>query len=60
MEISPIKVNKNLYKPSKKEWNKTEYQKPVENTFWTGIIRIMKTEKNQENARKQKVQLRIM
>lgn len=46
MEISPIEVNKNLYKPSKKEWkNKREFQKPVEKTSWTGLIRNMKTVK---------------
>lgn len=45
MEISPVEVNKNLYKQSKKEWNKREYQKPVENTSWTGLIRNMKTVK---------------
>lgn len=39
MEISPTEVNKTLYKPSIKEWsNKTEYQKPVGNTSWTGLI----------------------
>lgn len=45
-DISSIEANKNLYKPSKKEWNSsTEYQKPLENTSWGGSMRNMKTVK---------------